>query len=230
MKIRYTQKEFSLGSNETELKLQCYQCGCIFLRTKKKVVQVLSERCKARRSNKFCSLICSHAHREVKVSLTCKECGVITQKTPSEVKKSKNHFCGSSCSATYGNTHKTHGTRRSKLEAWLEVELIKLYPNGDILFNQKSSINSELDIHFVDLNLAFELNGIFHYEPIFGEDKLNKIQNNDHRKFQACLENGIELCIIDSSGQKYFKESSSVKYLNIIKEVVDERIKVMNSK
>ena len=74
------------------------------------------------------------------------------------------------------------------------------------------------------LNLAFELNGIFHYEPIFGESKLDRIQNNDNRKFQACLENGIELCIIDTSSQKYFKEKSSQKYLDIITNLVDSKL------
>ena len=66
------------------------------------------------------------------------------------------------------------------------------------------------------------LNGIFHYEPIYGQDKLSQIQNNDNRKFQACIENGIELCIIDSSQQKYFKEQSSLKYLNIITNIINK--------
>jgi len=70
------------------------------------------------------------------------------------------------------------------------------------------------------LKLAFELNGIFHYEPIYGPKKLSSIQNNDHRKFQACAEAGISLCIIDTSGQTYFKESTSQKYLDIIISIV----------
>ena len=37
------------------------------------------------------------------------------------------------------------------------------------------AINSELDVYVPSLNLAFELNGIFHYEPIYGEKKLNQI-------------------------------------------------------
>jgi hypothetical protein len=77
----------------------------------------------------------------------------------------------------------------------------------------------------LSLNIAFELNGIFHYEPIYGNDKLNKIQNNDMRKFQACLEHNIELCIIDTSQQKYFKESTSQKYLNIIVNILNEKYK-----
>lgn len=74
------------------------------------------------------------------------------------------------------------------------------------------------------MKLAFELNGIFHYEPIFGESKLNKIQQNDINKFQKCQENRISLCIIDTSSQKYVKEQTSIKFLNIIKEIIDNKL------
>ena len=36
---------------------------------------------------------------------------------------------------------------RSKLEKWLEEQLIKMYPNLEIHFNRKDAINSELDIY-----------------------------------------------------------------------------------
>ena len=85
-------------------------------------------------------------------------------------------------------------------------------------------IDAELDIYIPSLNLAFELNGIFHYEPIFGEKKLNSTKNNDKRKFQACLEKNIELCIIDTSTQKYFKENTSKIYLDIILKITDNKL------
>jgi hypothetical protein len=74
--------------------------------------------------------------------------------------------------------------------------------------------------------LAFELNGIFHYEPIYGDNKLEQIQNNDNRKFQACLEKNIELCIIDTSQLKYFKEKNCLKYLEIVQSVVGNRLDI----
>lgn len=88
----------------------------------------------------------------------------------------------------------------------------------------KDAINSELDIYIPSLKLAFELNGIFHYEPIYGQDKMNQIQNNDNRKFQACLEHGIELCIIDSSKLTYFKPANAQKYLDIITQVINSKV------
>lgn len=103
-----------------------------------------------------------------------------------------------------------------------------LYPNLLIYFNKKDAINSELDIYIPSLKLAFELNGIFHYEPIYGFNKLNQIQNNDSRKFQACLEQKIELCLIDSSKQKYFTEKSSQQYLDIITTIINSKLSPTN--
>ena len=133
-------------------------------------------------------------------------------------------FCNSSCAATYNNTHKTHGTRKSKLECYLETKLKELYLTLEFHFNKKDTINSELDIYIPLLKLAFELNGIYHYEPIHGAEKLTAIQNNDHRKFQACLERNIELCIIDSSKLAYFKESNAKPYLEIVQKILDQKI------
>ena len=91
-------------------------------------------------------------------------------------------------------------------------------------FNRKDAINSELDIYIPELKLAFELNGIFHYESIYGSEKLNQIQNNDNRKFQACLEQGIELCIIDTSWIKHNTLPKMTKVLSIVEKVIDNSI------
>ena len=82
---------------------------------------------------------------------------------------------------------------------------------------------SELDIYIPSLKLAFELNGIFHYEPIHGMDLLSKIQNNDNRKILACAEQQIELCIIDSTDLKYFKLNKAEKYLKIITDIINQK-------
>jgi len=74
------------------------------------------------------------------------------------------------------------------------------------------------------LQLAFELNGIYHYEPIHDDDKLASVQNNDQRKFQACIEAGIELCIIDVSSFGYFKPKRAQKFLDIITTIIDSRL------
>ena len=114
----------------------------------------------------------------------------------------------------------------SKLEIWLQSELIKIYPQTEFVFNGIKAINAELDIYIPSLKLAFELNGIFHYEPIFGKRKLEQTKNNDVRKFAECANNNIGLCVIDTSGQKYFKIETSHKYLKIICDIINERMAV----
>jgi hypothetical protein len=144
-------------------------------------------------------------------------------KRAKQLKKFPNSFCSSSCAATYNNSHKKYGYRRSKLEKFLEEKLVVLYPSLEFHFNRKDAINSELDIFIPSLSLAFELNGIFHYEPIYGNDQLQSIQNNDKRKFQACLERKIELCIIDTSSLSYFKPANAQKYLDIVCNIVNSK-------
>ena len=157
----------------------------------------------------------------------CGNCNKKIVILPRRKRKSKSGkvFCNRSCSVTYHNTHKTAGTRRSKLEKWLEIQLNKIYPNLNIIYNDKKTINSELDIYIPSLHLAFELNGIFHYEPIFGKEKLASIQNNDDRKFQACLEQHIELVMIDSSGLKHFNEINCKPFLKIIRNIINKKIR-----
>lgn len=172
----------------------------------------------------FCSTKCSGDYAFTQLTCNCKQCKKDFQRTKSRVEKGEDKFCSSSCAATYNNAHKTHGTRRSKLEKYLEEELTKLYPKLEIHFNRKDAINSELDIYIPSLSLAFELNGIFHYEPIYGQDKLDKIQNNDKRKFAACHDANISLCIIDASSLKYFKPKNAKKYLDIVSNIIDDNI------
>ena len=138
--------------------------------------------------------------------MTCDYCSSSFLKIPAEIQINKHNFCCQSCAAKWHNAHKTTGTRVSKLELWLQTQLPLLYPSIDFHFNKTDAINGELDIFIPSLKLAFELNGIFHYEPIYGPEKLSKTQTNDHRKMIACAEHGIELCVMDVYHFKYFKE------------------------
>ena len=201
------------------IELLCQHCGEIFTRTKGEIYTAV----KGRSRRTFCSLRCNglaKTARGIQI-VTCEWCQQPFTKKRSQVKHTKHNFCGCSCAASYKNAHKETGTRRSKLEVWLEEQLRTHYPDLEILFNAKTAINSELDIHFPSLNLAFELNGIYHYEPIHGADKLASIQTNDHRKFAACADKGIALCVIDVSAMVYFKPAKGQKFLDIIADIVD---------
>lgn len=219
----YTEQEFNDSKSTSLLTCKCYQCGQPFMIQKKLITHELKHR---RGRVKYCSQKCHCIvnHPWLREEKSCTTCGKLFIRKAREIKRSKNSFCTKSCAATYNNVNKTHGYRRSKLEVWLEEQLPVIYPSLEFHFNRKDAINGELDIYIPVLRLAFELNGIFHYEPIFGEEQLSKIQNNDHRKYQACIERKIELCLIDTSPLKNFKENGARKYLDIIKSLIDKKI------
>lgn len=176
----------------------------------------------------FCSLKCKGLYYSKINSkqVNCINCSKYFKKNNAEIKKSSNHFCSKSCAATYNNKHKKYGIRRSKLEIYIEKQIRLDYPDLELLCNDKSVIESELDFYFPNLKLAIELNGIFHYEPIYGLEKLSQIQKNDCQKFKLCHENNIELCIIDSSNCKYLTQQQKDKFYNIFASIINQKIKL----
>lgn len=222
----YTEEEYKNSKSMDRLPCQCEHCNKTFLKLKKHINENLSGK---RNTSKYCSNKCQISSKITKQKVICLHCLKEFEKIPAEIKSSPNHFCSRSCATFNRNKNKLIGTRRSKLELYLEEQLTSLYPTIEMHYNRKDTINSELDIYIPSLKLAFELNGIFHYEPIYGSDKLNQIQNNDNRKFQACLEQGIELGIIDTTGLKYFKLTNAQKYLDIIVNIINQRTFVLTS-
>lgn len=221
MKPLYTQIEYNKAKSIDELPCKCYQCDSIFYSEKRRITRWLT---KGVRAPKYCSKNCQSLSQIKKKNISCTNCDYFFEIVPSDFKKSSNHFCSQSCSTIYNNKHKTTGNRRSKLEKYIEEQLTILYPKLEIHFNRKDTIDSELDIYVPSLNLAFELNGIFHYEPIYGVDKFQQIQLNDVSKSKACHDAKIDLCVIDSSQQKYVKPSTSQKYLDIITDIIKQRL------
>lgn len=122
--------------------VECSRCTKNFAKKRHVVVwhRAHDSKCKF-----YCSRICKNG--KPRCDVTCKNCNNKIIKFSYEILKSKNIFCTRSCSATYNNTHKKHGTRRSKLEVWLEEALINSYPTLEFHFNRKDAINSELDIY-----------------------------------------------------------------------------------
>lgn len=171
--------------------------------------------------NSFCSRKClANFYRKYPKEINCKQCDNII------INPGPKLFCNNSCSAKYSNTHKTIGIRISKLELYLKEELLKLYPDLDFKFNDKSTIQSELDIYIPYLKLAFEINGPTHYLPIYGQSKLKAIQKNDKLKKAKCKERKIKLITINTSKQKEFTIKSSQKYLNKVTVEIGERFEL----
>jgi hypothetical protein len=215
--------DYKKAKEQDLLALKCENCGDVFYAKKVTIRNAMNP--KRGESCKHCSQKCTNAKKIKKIKVNCNFCGNITEKHPSQLKLHPISYCNKSCASKYSNSHKTKGTNRSKLELWLEEKLTLIYPNIQIDYNKTNAINAELDIYIPSLSIAFELNGIFHYEPIFGIEKLNKTQKNDKRKIQACIDAGINFCIINTTELKYFKEDRAKKFLDIITDIINENIK-----
>lgn len=163
----------------------------------------------------FCSHDCHNQSRKKYNFIFCDNCGVSFSKDPVQIRKTKNNFCSRNCGASYKNKHKTSGFRRSKLEIFLEDKILENFDYLKCNFNVTSIIGSELDIYFPDLKLAIQINGIVHYKPIYGLDKLNKILVMDNEKRRVCLEKSIKLVEIDVSKDTDFKSTKNNRWLEI---------------
>lgn len=223
MKPLYTKNEYNNAKSSDKLYCECYHCKNPFLLDKKTIKSQLKKKPDKNRG-KYCSKKCNNESNIKKLTVNCKNCDILFQKTQSQYKKTKNHFCTQSCAATYNNLNKKTGNKRSKLETWVEEKLSILYPNLPIDFNKKSAIKSELDIYISSLNIAIELNGIYHYKPIHGLEKLRKTQLNDSKKQKKCDENNITLFTIDTSQQKKFNENTSHVYLDMITDIINKKL------
>lgn len=221
----FNQEQFDLCKAQETLQFKCLKCNNIFNVKKHHIMASMSCMGKNGHKYKYCSKKCaSSAKSDCRIKCICAWCKKTLTRAPSSVKDINRCFCCQSCSCKHQNANKCTGTRVSKLEKYIQQELVTIYPNIVFDFNKTSAIKSELDIYIPSLQLAFELNGIFHYEPIYGLNKLQSMKNNDNRKFQACIENGIELCIIDVSQQKKFSKETSQIFLNIIKSIISDKI------
>lgn len=153
-----------------------------------------------------------------------KECKLCKKTWRADKDSVKNSFCSRSCSTTYNNSHKQKGIRRSKLELFLEERLSVLYPQLNISFNKIHDLGFELDIFIPSLKLAFEINGIVHYKNIYGQEKYERIKNNDRNKMVKCHENDIVLVVLDTLEQHRFSEESSTVYLDTICKMIESTL------
>lgn len=223
MIIKYTQLEFNSAKSNDLLLLECKHCHNTFLTQKRHIRSVQLKSVKFTLDT--CSQKCAGLFKSKRKTVTCLNCNKEFLKKEAELKRSLNSFCSNSCSALH--QHKTssrHGHRRSKLEIWTENHLKTLYPDLNIVFNNRTAIGLELDVYIPSLKLAIEINGIIHYKPIHGVSILEKVQNRDLSKIARCKEKDINLYIIDTQDHFYPTLKNSQKYLNIITNLIEENI------
>jgi hypothetical protein len=151
-------------------------------------------------------------YRQCPIEVNCLQCNILFKKQISQIKKTQKNFCSSSCSAIYNNKYKTTGFRISKLELYLQEKLIGYNFN----FNNRIICDGlELDIYIDELKVAFEINGIVHYNPIYGIEKYNKIIKRDLLKNKLTKDKGIILYTIKDESKKF-----SIKYAEEILEKI----------
>lgn len=139
--------------------------------------------------------------------------------------KNKKPFCNRSCAALYHNQmYKKSGNQTSKLEKYLQSCLSETYKDLSFIYNAKSIVRGELDIYIPELKIAFELNGIFHYEPIFGIDRLVQSQMADQRKLEDCKLHAIDLHVIDTRNQRKFSIKTSQPYKDYVLNIINSKL------
>ena len=178
-----------------------------------------------RTKHNFCSKKCFNKHDKLTNSIIT-NCGLCKKKIRSIISrqqssKSGEVFCSQSCAASYNNKLKRK-SRRSKIEAKFYNLLVKEFPQLNILPNDKTMLDGlEADIAIPSLKLAIEWNGIVHFKPIYGQQKLDNIQNKDARKLQIAINKNINLIVIPDlvSNDKILQQAfNDVK--NIIKQLI----------
>lgn len=200
--------------------IKCEQCFAFHYKEEHELTRGI------RRNKKFfCSKLCRNNYHSTSLEMKCSNCNKDFLIVPSQAQKSKsgNVFCSKSCAASYNNRHKKYGTRRSKLEQYIEGQIRSTFPKLKMYCNSVSVIGSELDFYFPEIKTAIQINGIFHFKPIFGQDRLNKIQKLDQEKRIKCAELEIKLIEIDCSNDNYLnkklKENRWLQIKNILEEI-----------
>jgi len=109
------------------------------------------------------------------------------------------------------------------MEKKLIVLIKKRFPNLKLIPNDKIMLDGlEVDIGIPSLNLGIEWNGIVHFKPIYGQDKLTKIQQNDAKKQIIAQNKKINLIVIPDlvSNDAKVKEA----FMSIAK-IIDQLLK-----
>lgn len=204
MKLLTPPHKFAALDRRGSAKLQCLHCNNEFLLEKHRVQRSIE-----RGTGKYCSQTCARHARRTSKEVTCANCKVLFRKHGVELKRTNNHFCSRSCSAQFNNRCKKLGAgRRSKSEDYLKGLIRRDFPSLEIILNDRALLNSglEIDIVIPRSKLAIELNGPVHYFPLFGDQKLAKIQTSDISKQVEIQAVGYNLLVVDISAYGYFKK------------------------
>lgn len=211
--------------NNTPLILTCCQCDKEYQPRKAEVKRSLERNVK----NNFCSRDCRNNSQVTSKLVICATCDKEFIKGLYQISKSENNFCSKSCAATLNNIlYPKNTNNRSQLEILVEKSVKEAFPNLDVFFNTRMISRLDLDILIPSLKLAFELNGIYHYEAIGkkGAKKLQQTQHNDEMKLMECTNQGVELVVVNTYKEKNYKNYDS-EYVDMILNKINQKISTM---
>ena len=192
----------------------CEQCGIKFMKETYELTRF---------KNHFCSHKCSTDYNTAigTFQTSCHNCGKTITKMLKDLRNSKSGklFCSSSCSASFSNTERKR-VRRSKIETAFFEKLCSIFPDIDILPNDKIMLDGlEVDIAIPSLKLAIEWNGVIHFKPIYGDEGLRKAQTNDAKKKQLSNEKDINLIVIADLDSK---QTTLNRALDEVKAIIND--------
>lgn len=95
-----TADEFASMRSRDPVKLKCLQCHSEFILLKHRVLDYIK---RGGLNGSFCSHQCQYTHKNKQQVVICDMCRTPVIKPQKELKKSKNHFCSTNCSAKYWN-------------------------------------------------------------------------------------------------------------------------------
>ena len=208
---------------KTYIELKCEYCKKIF----KRLLSNQNDYMKytKKHQHNFCSTKCSGRYTTQlrTIIMNCANCDnqIIRQRSQFKKSKSGRSFCNNSCAASYNNKLKRK-SRRSKIEIKFYNLLVKEFPNLKILPNDKTMLDGlEADIAIPSLKLAIEWNGIVHFKPIYGQQKLDKVKNKDTEKLKIASNKNINLIVIPDliSNDKILNQA-----FNDVKEIIKKLI------
>lgn len=118
----------------------------------------------------------------------------------------------------------------SKLENFLFEKLLKSGLNVD--FHKEQSIlntNLQIDLFLPKLNIAIEVDGPSHFEPVWGDDALKRNKKYDNKKTGLILGKGLYLIRIKQT-KDFSKTRSELIFNDLIKTIEDIKNNQLQSK